>query len=389
MKHSEQVRVIEGLMKHLDEGTNVDAGAQMQIPVSTYLDPERGAREWQAFFQNYPHVLGLSADLAENGSFFTSDDLGKPILCTRDKEGTFHAFLNVCSHRGTIVETEKRGKKNVFTCPFHAWAFAPNGDLVAVPKEEHFGDVDKECRSLVALPAEERHGILFVHPDPEGSIDLDILLGEELNDELANWKLETVSLQGDAVYDHPMNWKLAIDTFGETYHFTALHKDTLAQDFYGNCQMYDIYERNHRMNLCMKSIDLLRDQPKEDWEILGAALPVYYLFPNVQLIMTQVGPVLVSVYPRGTNPGDSFSKVNFYLRAEVAASDDEELKAMVGERLEGFGHVIRDEDYVAAATSHRGMASGARDTVLFGRNEPALHHYHKTYNEALGLEPAE
>lgn len=236
MKHSEQVRVIEGLMKHLDEGTNVDAGAQMQIPVSTYLDPERGAREWQAFFQDYPHVMGLAADLPENGSFFTSDDLGKPILCTRDKEGTFHAFLNVCSHRGTIVETEKRGKKNVFSCPFHAWSFSPSGELVAVPKEEHFGGVDKECHSLVALPAEERHGILWVHPDPEGSFDLDKLLGEELNAELASWKLETVSLQGDAVYDHPMNWKLAIDTFGETYHFTALHKDTLAQDFYGNCR---------------------------------------------------------------------------------------------------------------------------------------------------------
>lgn len=389
MKHAEQVRVIEGLMKHLDEGTNVDAGVQMQIPVSTYLDPERGAREWQAFFQDYPHVMGLAADLPENGSFFTSDDLGKPILCTRDRQGTFHAFLNVCSHRGTIVETEKRGKKNVFTCPFHAWAFAPSGELVAVPKEEHFGSVDKECRSLVALPAEERHGILWVHPDPDGSIDLDTLLGEELNAELGSWDLGAVELQSDTVYDHPMNWKLAIDTFGETYHFTALHKDTLAQDFYGNCQMYDIYERNHRMNLCMKSIDAMREQPKEDWHVLMGALPVYYLFPNVQLIMTQAGPVLVSVYPRGEDPHDSFSKVNFYLYPHMAANPDPEVVAAMGERLEGFGSVIRDEDYAAAATSHRGMASGARDTVLFGRNEPALHHYHKTYNEALGLEPAE
>ena len=33
-------------------------------------------------------------DLPEPGTFFTSDELGKPILCTRDLDGRFHAFLN-------------------------------------------------------------------------------------------------------------------------------------------------------------------------------------------------------------------------------------------------------------------------------------------------------
>jgi nitrite reductase/ring-hydroxylating ferredoxin subunit len=386
MRHSEQVRVLEGLMNHLDNETNVDAGKHMQVPVSTYLCPERAAKEWQGFFQDYPHVMGLSADLPDKGSFFTSDDLGKPILCTRDRDGKFHAFLNACTHRGTMIETQARGKKNVFSCPFHAWSYSPSGELVAVPREEHFGAVDKPCHSLVELPSVEKYGVLWVHPDPKGTFDIDVLLGDKLSVELSSWKLETMSLQSDTVYDHPMNWKLAIDTFGETYHFTALHKDTLAQDFYGNCQMYDTYGRNHRMSLCIKAIDTLRDVPKEDWDVLIGSLPVYYLFPNTQLIMTMAGPILVRVYPCGDNPNDSFSKVNFYLRPEVAANPDLEVRAAIGERLEGFGSVIRDEDYAAAATSHRGMASGALETVLFGRNEPALHHYHKTYNEALGLE---
>jgi len=30
--------------------------------------------------------------------------------------------------------------------------------------------------------------------------------------------------------------------------------------------------------------------------------------------------------------------------------------------------------------------SGSLAEVVFGRNEPALHHYHNTYREALGLE---
>ena len=48
--------------------------------------------------------------------------------------------------------------------------------------------------------------------------------------------------------------------------------------------------------------------------------------------------------------------------------------------------IIRDEDYVVAASSHKGLKSGNIDFLTFGRNEPALHHYHNTYREALGLQ---
>ncbi len=56
-------------------------------------------------------------------------------------------------------------------------------------------------------------------------------------------------------------------------------------------------------------------------------------------------------------------------------------------RLRFFGEVVRDEDYEVASTCQRGAESGLQETVLFGRNEPALHHYHNTYREALGMEP--
>ena len=31
--------------------------------------------------------------------------------------------------------------------------------------------------------------------------------------------------------------------------------------------------------------------------------------------------------------------------------------------------------------------SGQLDHVIFGRNEPALHHYHKHFREDLGMKP--
>ena len=392
MEKQEQIRVIDGLLNHLDNGTNVDAGKQLINPVDTYLSAQRAEQEWSSFFQNHAQLLGLSADLPEAHSFFTNDDLGKPLLCTRDKDGVFHAFINACRHRGTVIETEVSGKRSSFSCPFHAWTYGNNGDLVAVPREEQFGKVDKSCYSLTELPAVERDGMLWVHPDPNGRIDLDEQLGE-LAKELASWDLGGAVLDGADRYDHAMNWKLAIDTFGETYHFSVLHKNTLAETFYGNVQMYDTYKRNHRMSLCMKSIDTLRELPKEEWDVLVGSLPVYYLFPNVQLIIGQAGPTLVRVYPKGENAHDSYSKISFYLSGKIAGLEDnpefKEFQAEIRERLTGFGDVIRDEDYVAAAQGHRGMAAGHMDHVIFGRNEPALHHYHNTYREALNLPPLE
>lgn len=384
MRRNEQINIIKTLMNHLDNGTTVDAGGMVRNPVSSYVCPDIAKQEWQTFFRDYPQLLGLSADLPEPGSFLTCNDFGVPILATRDKEGEFHAFFNVCRHRGTIVETEERGKKSQFNCPFHAWGYNHQGALIAVPKEDHFGPVDKSCHGLITLPAVEKYGLLWVHPNPEGSIDLDDLLGT-LGAEFESWNFTRLQYGASDTYYTDMNWKLAIDTFGETYHFNTLHRNSLAQGIYGNVQCYDTYKRNHRMALCSKEIDMLRNEPEANWTLHRAAIPVYYLFPNVQLIPGPNGMTLVRVYPEEDNPHKSFSQISFYVDPE---NSTEESSNMIL-RLQRFGAIIRDEDYMAAALSHRGAVSGAQEYVTFGRNEPALHHYHNTYRSVLGMEPLE
>ena len=397
MRHEEQVRILEGLMKHLDEGTNVDAGRQVRNPVANYASPELAAREWETFFQSHPQVLGLSADLPEPGSFFTSDDLGKPILCTRAEDGEFRAFFNVCRHRGTVLEEEARGQKKIFECPFHAWTYDSRGKLVGVRKESHFGKVDRACHSLVALPAVERFGLLWVSPQPGADFDLDALLGD-LAPELESWDLGRCVRHDARRADHAMNWKLAVDTFGETYHFNVLHRNTLAKDYYGDVTMYDPYGRNHRFTLCIKTIDDLRTKPREEWHVLQGALPVYYLFPNVQLLIEGIGATLVRIYPEGPDPHRSFTKTGLYAWPEVFESEPMRAHArannltvdgVLSAALDAFSGIVEAEDYVTAASNHRGMRSGAMEHVVFGRNEPALHHYHESYRAALGLPPLE
>ena len=391
MQHDEQVRTMRLLMQRLDQDTNVDAGSVVINPITAYTCPDRALAEWEKMFQSFPQVMGLSGDLPEPGSFLTSNDLGKPILMTRDKWGVFRAFLNVCRHRGTIVETETRGHRNTFSCPFHAWTYDLQGELVAVPKQDHFGPVDLSCNGLVELTAEERHGLLWVHPQPGSVFDLDAMLGDRLSAELESWGYGELEFGAMDRFDTPMNWKLAIDTFGETYHFQVLHRDTLGKQLYGNVQCYDTYERNHRMMLCSREIDTFRSRPESEWEVLKATTPVYFLFPNIQLIPSGRAPglphsmlqgtTLVRIYPVADDPARSFSQVSFYTHPDVPA----ELRLSMSERLAQFSGIIRDEDYVAAASSHLGAESGALEHFTFGHNEPALHHYHNTYNRFLGL----
>ncbi|WP_419920397.1 aromatic ring-hydroxylating oxygenase subunit alpha [Candidatus Poriferisodalis sp.] len=384
MERSEEIDQIKTLLARLDSGTNVDAGGVRYNPTSAYTDPDLAAAERRQFFDHHPQIVGLSGDLPEPGSFMTFDELGTPILLTRSVSGEFKAFVNVCRHRGVVVETAERGTKRRFACPFHNWTYDGDGTLVGLPKTDHFGELDRSELGLVQLPAVENLGLLWVHPRPDGVIDPDELLGAELAADLADWNLGELRWLGGDRYEVECNWKLAMDTFGETYHFPVLHADTLYGAFYGNVQCYDTFGRNHRMLLCRREIDEVRNLPPDDWDLCTATLPVYWLFPNVQFIPSGNVVYVVRAYPDPADPGRHTSRISFYLRPHVSVDSD--AAHFAEEVARGFGGVIRDEDYVMSASQQRSANSGALGHVIFGRNEPALHHFHNTYRAALGQE---
>ena len=388
----EQNRLLKGLLKHLDAKTNVDAGGIMKTPAETYTSEDRFETEWKTFFQDHPQIIGMSGDLAEANSFFTVNDFGSSIIATRDPAGKFKAYANVCSHRGAEIEQERRGVKSKFSCPFHGWTFNNQGSLVGYPQSKQFGEIDKDCYGLTELPCIEKYGFLWVHPNSKSEINLKELLGDKLEEEFSAWDFDKLIFSNEEEYQTDMNWKLAIDTFGETYHFSVLHKDSLFQSFHGNCQMFDSFKKNGRLILCKRDIDEMRKLPEKDWKICTGTLPVYYLFPNIIFMPTPEGAFLVREYPLENSPHKSVSKISFYFYPEaLEAANKMGVSPETGlnpleELYSAFGSVIRDEDYVVAASSHKGLKSGNLDFLTFGRNEPALHHYHNTYREALGLQ---
>ena len=389
MKHAVQVRLIEEMLGRLDAGTNIDEGGIRRNPTSSYTDRDLATREWETFFRHHPQIIGLSGDLPEPGSYFTLNDFGVPVIASREQDGTFVAMVNACRHRGALVVEEERGAARRFTCKFHNWTYDNSGDLVGLPKRDHFGDIDTSCHGLIRLPAVEKHGLLFVHPDPDGIIDVEDLLTPDFAAELESWKLDELVVADRDNYDVACNRKLANDTFGETYHFPALHQNTINLGFHGNVSCYETFGRNHRFLLCRRAIDEMRTLPKEQWNIAVATLPAYYLFPNIQLLPTVDGCFFIRIYPQEGNPSRHTSRITFFLRPGVTeASEGAQARAEQEKTLaQLFAAIIRDEDYVMSASQQTTANSGALKEVIYGRNERPLHHYHNTFRAALGMEP--
>ncbi|MEP2990393.1 MAG: aromatic ring-hydroxylating dioxygenase subunit alpha [Parasphingorhabdus sp.] len=406
MRQDLQIRIVKELLRQLDDDENVDAKVQYRMPTNSYTCPELAEMEWDNFFREHPQIIGLSGDLPELGSFFTIDDFGIPILATRDKQGQFHAFLNACPHRGARVADQPRGKAPVFVCPFHSWSFSLTGDLLAVPEMDHFGTIDKACHGLVALPAIEQDGLLWVHPQPDGELKIDELLGP-LAEELASYNMARRSYVAEKTIDMDLNWKLANDIFGETYHFAKLHKDTLGQTYYGSNLAYEEFGRNHRFVTARKSIDTLRELPEGEWQLFEGALILYYLFPNIQLVIGRDQITLIRIYPDPKNPGRSITRISMYYERDVieamdALDDDQKITAesiynrdKIGKpltpeaNLEVFSSTIEDEDYLMGEHQQKTAQSDLLSHSIFGRNEAPLHHFHNSFRSALGMAPLE
>ncbi len=214
MPNTEQQRLL-GILKHgIETGSTADAGGIVRSPVSDFTCPELLAQEQRVFFRDTPLFMGLSSDLSKAGSYWADSETGLPILMTRDDDGRYRAFANVCRHRGTQVVADGRGERARFSCPYHAWTYGNTGELLAVNRESSFGVVDKASRGLVELPSAEYAGMLWVKPSPGGEIDVAQQLGG-LVDDMTHWDLPQHTYGSSQLIRANINWKLAVDTFGD------------------------------------------------------------------------------------------------------------------------------------------------------------------------------
>ena len=82
-------------------------------------------------------------------------------------------------------------------CPFRNWTYSAADKLVGILHESDFGKIDRSCYDLIELPAPEKYGMLFVHPNAACQLDVDALLGDFAL-EIENWDLGRLNYTGVA-----------------------------------------------------------------------------------------------------------------------------------------------------------------------------------------------
>jgi phenylpropionate dioxygenase-like ring-hydroxylating dioxygenase large terminal subunit len=353
------------------------APTEYTVPADSYTSAARLALD-TAMLEASPQLVGYASELPGPGAYCTKTVMGRAILLTRLSDGSVKAFDNVCLHRQSQI-VSGCGTARRFACPYHAWTYDLEGNLVGVPGKEGFPETISRSTRLTELPATEYAGFLWLALDSHARLDVAAHLGP-LADELESWGIGHWSPLGEKVLDSPINWKLALDTFAENYHFATVHKNTFATIARSNCTVFDAFGPHHRLVFPLNGICELEGIPEEQWHPLQNMVVIYALFPNIVLSATIANGELFRIYPTDV-PGRS---ITVHQNSTPLDLSDESVAAGAHAVFSYAHATVRDEDYRLVAGLQANLQSGARGHLVFGRNEPGLQHRHSTWSRATG-----
>lgn len=382
MDHQFEVALIQNLLDHLDANTTAMADEPWENEVAVYTDSQHLKLEEKVLFREYPQFICFGSELAEPGSYKTDDYTGAPILVVRGTDGKLRAFLNVCRHRGVKV-ADGCGKARLFVCPFHAWTYELDGKVRGMPDERSFEGVREARSSLIQLPVCEKYGLVWVIPSPSSTLLHEFNIDPWLNGlekELSLFNFQTWSYFDRRIVHEPMNWKVAADTFHEVYHVGFLHRESLKTVLFSNVADFKTFGPNHRMSIPRRKLDALRNQPKENWDLMWNTALVYCLFPNTILMVQGDHVELARLYPVEGRVDRCLMDMAIYT---PEASTTEKDNAHWSRNMDLVMKVVTGEDFPVGRTMQIGFNSGAQSRIVYGRNEPALIHFHKSLRRAF------
>ena len=370
--------VVKRALDHLRDGTTDQAPETLELPVSTYLDEDRFYREFEVIFKQKPQAIVLSIEVPEPGNYVASTIMGVPLLIARGKDGVARVFLNVCRHRGAKLCDDGKGKASRFICPYHAWTYNNTGKLVGVTGKEKFGEAEIGSLGLQELCSVEAAGVIWATLTPGFEFDIDEWLGDARG-ELERLELDQWHLYTKHVVEGP-GWKVAMDGYLEAYHHDTVHAKTLSPHTIGNLLVHNIYGRHQRLTMARRNLKELEEIPESEWNAGAYIRQIHCIFPNFQLSGILGGHCLVSQIFPGDTP-DTTVTIQSILSARKPETDEELEACEAFSKLANYA--VKQEDYPIGFGIQQGLASGANDHFVIGRNEPGIQHYHHTVERVM------
>ena len=193
------------------------------LPADAYYDPRQYERELQRiWYRNWVYV-GRSSDVERHRAFRTFELGDQKILLVRDDQGQLQGFHNTCRHRGAALCRESEGmlRAGTIICPYHAWVYNLQGDLLRTSSKTHASGFDVADYPLYKISVREWNGFIFValtdSPPPfEKIFDLPL-------NRLDAWPLEDLIVGHVLQKTIESNWKIFWENYNECLHCPGVH----------------------------------------------------------------------------------------------------------------------------------------------------------------------
>lgn len=377
-----------------------------KVDLASIISAENYALERQRIFGRSWLPIGHTDDLPQKGSYFVYDvpTFEASLLVVRDDNNAIRVFHNACRHRGNKLVREGKGCTKAFTCGFHGWSFANNGDLTFITDPHMFESVDKGDYGLKSVRSEVWENLIFINfgESPEG---LEEWLGPEFFHQYSGyWDLHRES--ASYTFELNCNWHLAVNSFTEGYHTKYLHRNT-GRDYQGG----KVNPDRHR-----PSMEIM----KRHHRYSAPGNPDHRILPTEDIAIRHGRKLLpafdfdFSMLPPGVNPSRypywAFDVVEFFPNYVVITGnhfrtefnfwpiDHARTKVILkryiykpknlGERIStsyflARGRDVIREDLNTLEAQQKVISSGALSHVILSRQEMALQHHFAVTQDML------
>lgn len=202
----------------------LEAGTTM--PPAAYTSPELLEFEIQELFTREWICLGRVEEIPAVGDYFTIVVAGEPLLVVRSEADTIRVLSNVCRHKWTRIASGS-GCASRFVCPYHAWTYDLDGQLVHTRYMDTTEGFDPSKVALPLIRSEIWRGFIYVNIAGDATPVSEHF--RELDGRIGDYHMESMHRMCGDEEVWATNWKQLFENFTDLYHVFHTHRDSIAK----------------------------------------------------------------------------------------------------------------------------------------------------------------
>lgn len=199
-----------------------------------YADPAVFQLEQDRIFGRLWIYVAHESQIKKPGDFVRTRLGPHEVLVTRSEDGQINVLINRCPHRGARLCMVDHGTSRLFSCPYHAWVFRPDGTLSSVPHRQSYPesfDLDDARNHMQRVKQIQTYrGFIFAtlneKPEPLAKhLGPMVEVIDNLCDRAPDGEVEMAESYFSVEYRG--NWKLHMENAADIFHPSFVHASSV------------------------------------------------------------------------------------------------------------------------------------------------------------------